>query len=71
MTNVEQTEQPYRTANDTLMQAMEMFSESEPKGVLIIHNNEGGNIIVTANTGKCLALGMIETVKYMILRGEI
>ena len=71
MQATEQIEIPFRTATATLIRAMESFSASEPKAVLIIHTDESGAVVVTANVGKCLALGMIETVKHMILIGEV
>jgi len=71
MTRIEQTEQPFRPAQDTLIAAMEQFSMGEPKAIIILHTDETGALVITANTGKCLALGMLETAKHMILRGEV
>ncbi len=66
----EQTETPWRTANETIIRAMEEFGISEPKGIVIIHTDESGELVINGNTGKCLALGMIETAKHMILTGR-
>ena len=71
MTKIEQTETPYRSAQDTLIAVMEQFSASEPKGIVVIHTDESGSVVITANTGKCLALGMIESAKNMILTGQV
>ncbi len=49
---------------------MEEFGISEPKGIVIIHTDESGELVINGNTGKCLALGMIETAKHMILTGR-
>jgi hypothetical protein len=70
MTKSEPTEIPFRSANETIIRAMEEFAISEPKAIVIIHTDESGELVITGNTGKCLALGMIETAKYMILTGE-
>lgn len=61
---------PYRTATETVMKTLETFGEAEPKGVVIIHTDVNGEVIITANTNKCNALGMIETAKHMILTNE-
>lgn len=70
LAKTEQTESPYRTAQATIIRAMEEFAIAEPKGIVIIHTDEAGEVVINGNTGKCLALGMIETAKHMILRGE-
>ena len=62
---------PWRTAQETVIRAMEEFAVSEPKAVVIIHTDEAGELVVTGNTGKCQALGMIETAKHMILSGQV
>jgi hypothetical protein len=64
-------EQPFRNATDTVVAALESFGESEPKSLLIIHTNDSGNVVVTANCGKVMGLGLVETVKAMILAGEV
>ncbi len=69
-TKIEQTEAPYRTASETIISAMGEFSKIEPKALVILHTDESGALVITANTGKCLALGMIEMAKHMILAGE-
>jgi len=70
MDTVERTEQPWRTANETVISAMEEFSVAEPKAVVIIFTDENGDVIIKGNTGKCLALGLIENAKHMILSGQ-
>lgn len=67
----QEVEKPYRTASEVVMTAMESFSEHEPKGVLIIHTDASGAVVLTANTNKVYALGLIETAKNMILNGEV
>lgn len=67
----EKTEHPWRTANETVISAMEEFSTSEPKAVVIIFTDHNGDIIIKGNTGKCLALGLIENAKHLILNGNI
>ena len=67
---IERSEKPWRSANDTIIRAMEEFGISEPKAIVIIHTDESGELVINGNTGKCLALGMIETAKHMILTGR-
>lgn len=50
---------------------MENFSISEPKSILIIYTCEDGGVEINANVGKCMALGMMETVKNMIFKGDV
>jgi hypothetical protein len=71
MTIAEHTEQPFRSAQDTIIRAMEEFSIAEPKALVILHTDEAGELVITANTGKCLALGMIETARSMILTNRV
>jgi hypothetical protein len=67
----EKAEKPYRSATETLIAVGEIFGECEPLGVVIIHTDESGAVIVTGNTRKTTALGMIETAKHMILTGRV
>lgn len=62
---------PYRTASETVIAVMEEFSKCEPKGVVIIHTDEEGAVVITANINKCQAVGILETAKHMILRGDV
>lgn len=63
-------ETPFRTATETVMKALEEFGEAEPKAVIIIHTDVNGQVVLTANTLKCTALGMMVTAQHMILTGE-
>ena len=69
MALTKETEIPYRTGTETLIAAMEEFGQSEPKAVVVIYANEDGEVLISGNTGKCMALGLIETGKAIILSG--
>jgi hypothetical protein len=63
-------EAPYRTASETLVHAMESFGDHEPGAILIIHTDVDGGVTLTGNTSKCMALGLLESVKHMILNNH-
>jgi hypothetical protein len=61
----------YETATETLVHALERFGEDEPESVIVIWTTESGDVIVRANVGKCMALGMMEMAKKMVYTGEL
>ena len=58
---------PYRRVPAAVITAMEEFANSEPKGVLIIHIDEAGSLVITGNLSKGLAIGMMEIAKSVLL----
>jgi hypothetical protein len=59
-----------RTATQTLMDAMEEFGCAEPNDCMIIWTDSQGDICwSTTSDALTVKLGMIETVKAMIIKG--
>ena len=52
-----------------LIEALEQFGQAEPSHVLVIFLSDDGNIHYKSNfDGTCMKLGMIDTVKEIVLR---
>ncbi len=62
---------PFRTATETIVKIMEKFGEVEPRSVVIIHTDIDGQVVITANTNKTNALGMLMMAQDMILKNEV
>jgi hypothetical protein len=57
-----------RTATETLVNTMEEFGRAEPEDCIIIWTDANGDICWSSTTNsKVIRLGMIETVKALIL----
>lgn len=57
-----------RTPTDTLMEAMQSFSEDEPKEVIIIYTMQTGDLIWHSSTNTTSTkVGMLETAKFWVL----
>jgi hypothetical protein len=65
------SEQDQRTPSETVMGAMEAFGECEPKRVILIWVDEGGDLCWSrsAPMGHSEIVGMLECVKAVVLDG--
>lgn len=58
-----------KTATETLMSAMESFSETEPHDCMVIWTDEAGDICWASSTNsQIVKIGMVEFVRTMLKR---
>lgn len=61
-------EKDSRTCTDILIETLEDFGQSEPQYVLIIFNDDEGNITIKGNPPASMAVGMTEYAKHSIIQ---
>lgn len=64
---VVETSERQKTASQLLIEVMEGFGESEPRGILVLYTNEAGELNITANVGRSESIGLLEIAKWMML----
>jgi hypothetical protein len=52
------------------MDAMSLFSESEPVSLMVIFTNRDGALIIKSEETRTLALGLLEAAKHLVLNGS-
>jgi hypothetical protein len=63
-------EQETKTPSQVLMDAMSLFSESEPVSLVVIFTNRDGELIIKSEETRTLALGLLEAAKHLVLNGS-
>lgn len=60
-----------RTPTDTLMEAMQSFSEDEPKDCMVIYTSQAGDLVWLSSTSTTShKVGLLETCKYWVLENQ-
>jgi hypothetical protein len=60
-----------RTPTDTLMEAMQSFSEDEPKECMVIYTSQAGDLVWLSSTSTTShKVGLLETCKYWVLENQ-
>ena len=57
-----------RTPTDTLLEAMQSFSEDEPKDCIVVYTSQAGDLIMLSSTNSTShKIGLLETAKFWVL----
>ena len=60
-----------RTPTDTLMAAMQSFSEDEPEDCIVVYTSQAGDLLYLSSTDSTSRkVGLLEAAKFWVLEGQ-